>query len=73
MPAALDRLQKRIWGKLKGKINPQTKKQYTKSESWAIATTQFKKSGRELSFSVDENFEPEPFLLEQAIKQMEEE
>ena len=71
MPVALDNLQKKIWTRLKGKINPRTKKPYTESDSWAIATAQFTKSGRELSFSVDENFESEPFLLEQAIKEME--
>ena len=44
MPAALDKLKKKIWARLKGKTNPRTKKPYTESESWAIATAQFKKS-----------------------------
>jgi hypothetical protein len=72
MPVGLDKLRKEIWGNLKGKINPRTKKPYTESESWAIATAQWKKSGRQLSVSLDENYEPEEDLVENAIKQIEE-
>lgn len=43
MPVGLDRLQKKIWNRLKGKINPRTKKPYTESDAWAIATAAYKK------------------------------
>lgn len=72
MPVILDKLQKEIWAKLKGKINPRTKKPYTESDSWAIATTQFKKMGKNLSISLEESFESETELLFNAIKEMEE-
>lgn len=72
MPIGLDRLQEKIWAKLKGKINPRTRKPYTKSESWAIATAQWKKSGRQLTVCLDENYECEEDLLEKAIKELEE-
>lgn len=72
MPAGLDKLQKEIWSGLKGKINPRTKKPYTESEAWAIATTQWKKSGKSLSVGIDDDFESESDMLEGAIKEMEE-
>jgi len=72
MPVGLDNLQKEIWNKLKGKINPRTKKPYTESDAWAIATSQWKKSGRQLAFCLDENYEPEEDLLMNAIKELEE-
>ena len=43
MPKGLDVLKKKIWENLKGKINPRTKKPYTESEAWAIATSKWKK------------------------------
>jgi len=43
MPKGLDILKQKIWNKLKGKINPRTRKPYTESEAWAIATSQYKK------------------------------
>jgi len=49
MPKGLDQLKQKIWAKLKGKINPRTRKPYTESEAWAIATAQWKKMGRKLN------------------------
>ena len=48
MPIGLDKLKKKIWNELKGKINPRTKKMHTESEAWAIATSQWKRSGKSL-------------------------
>ena len=75
MPAGLDKLQKEIWNKLKGKTNPRTKKPYTESEAWAIATAQWKKSGKKLSVSSEEEEEEvdETDLLVDAISELEEE
>lgn len=72
MPEGLDELKSKIWSGLKGKTNPRTKKPYTESEAWAIATAQWKRSGKNLSVSMDENFESESELLKSAIKEMEE-
>ncbi len=70
MPAGLEELKKKIWAGLKGKTNPRTNKPYTESEAWAIATVQWKKSGKSLSgFDSEEPSE----LLTNAIKVMEEE
>ena len=68
MPEGLDKLQKEIWDGLKGKTNPRTNKPYTESDAWAIATAQWKKSGKSLS-GVD--LEDPSYLLENAIKEME--
>ena len=70
MPIGLDKLQNEVWSNLKGKINPRTKKPYTESEAWAIATDQWKKSGRQLSICGDENYEPEEDLVENAIDEL---
>jgi len=43
MPERFEKIRRKIWAGLKGKINPRTKKPYTESESYAIATTQYKK------------------------------
>ncbi len=59
MPAGLDKLKMRIWGRLKGKMNPRTKKQYTESEAWAIATSQFKSKNNDLN---DDDYVNELFL-----------
>ena len=49
MPKKLEQIRESISKKLKGKINPNTKKPYSDSEISAIATTQFKKTeGKEL-------------------------
>lgn len=64
MPAELDRLQKEIWARLKGKTNPRTKKPYTESDAWAIATAQFKK--KKMSYSESE-FPDEQELMNSAI------
>ena len=72
MPVRLELLKKKIWDKLKRKTNPRTKKPYTESEAWAIATSQWKKSGKNLYYGLDEEFESEPELLSNAIRKMEE-
>lgn len=72
MPKGLENLKKKIWGGLKGKMNPRTKKPYTESEAWAIATAQWKKSGKSLSFGVDD-LESESDIVQETIKNMEEE
>ena len=71
MPKKLEELKKKIWARLEGKTNPRTKKPYTESEAWAIATAQFKESGKNLSISL-EDFEEPSELLTNAIKIMEE-
>lgn len=71
MPAGLDKLQKKIWEGFKGKINPRTKKPYTESDVWAIATAQFKESGKNLSVGIDEDFESESEMVSNAVKNME--
>lgn len=71
MPAGLENMKRDIWSNLKGKINPRTKKNYTESEALAIATSQWKKSGKNLSVGVDDEFEPEQDMMSQAIKKME--
>jgi len=70
MPIGLENLKKKIWGELQSKINPRTKKKYTESEAWAIATAQWKRSDKSLSVGVDDDFESEPDMLENAIKEM---
>lgn len=70
MPVGLDKLKKKIWGGLKGKINPRTKKPYTESDAWAIATAQWKKSGKSLSVGIDDDFESESDMLQDAVKQL---
>jgi len=77
MPEALEKLKKKIWEKLKGKINPRTKKPYTESEAWAIATTVYKKSGGKLMqyptevISLKEDAFIEQELISQVIKELE--
>ena len=53
MPKKLDEIHSSIKSKLKGKVNPRTKKTYTESEIWAIAQAQYKKIK---SFSVFATF-----------------
>jgi len=48
MPKGLDVLQKKIWNRMRGKINPRTKKPFTESDAWAVAIAQWKKMGKEL-------------------------
>ncbi|MHA1827676.1 MAG: HK97 family phage prohead protease [Candidatus Heimdallarchaeaceae archaeon] len=44
MPAAFDRMVRRIWAAIKGKKNPRTGKPFTESDAYAIATAQWKKT-----------------------------
>ena len=67
MPAGLDKLKSEIWSKLKGKNNPRTNKPYTESDAWAIATAQWKKSGKSLSMPSDDEPTNEPELVCNAI------
>lgn len=67
MPKGLDDLRKSIWNGLKGKINPRTKKPYTESDAWGIATSQWKKSGKGLSVSIDEDVDSESEILSKII------
>ena len=73
MPAGLDNMKKSIWNEISGKTNPRTKKPYTESDAWAIATTQFKKSGKQLAYCEDENYVPEQDLLIGAVSKLEDE
>jgi len=43
MPKEFEEIRNTIQGSLKGKINPRTKKPYTDSEVYAIATNVYKK------------------------------
>jgi len=43
MPKELEKIRKEIWNSIKGKINPKTKKPYTESDSYAIATSVWKR------------------------------
>jgi len=67
MPKALDDLRKKIWSGMKGKINPRTKKPYTESDAWAVATSQFKK--RTMSYCESE-IENEMELMNDAIAEL---
>lgn len=68
MPKGLDNLQKKIWKEIQGKINPKTKKPYTESESWAIATARWKATGKTMSvFSEGSQQVSEPELVMKAI------
>lgn len=72
MPAGLDKLQKKIWENLEGKVNPRTKKPYTESDAWAIATARWKASGKSLSvFSDESQTVSESDMLYDAIKDLE--
>jgi len=52
MPKQLEEIRKKISSKLKGKINPRTRKPYTESEIWAISQEQYKRmSNKEWKFS----------------------
>lgn len=42
-PEKLESIKDSIWKKLQGKINPRTKKPYTESDAYAIATVTWKK------------------------------
>ena len=54
-------MRKKIATNLSGKTNPRTKKPYTESEIYAIATTQFKKSKKEIKVcSTNFEFKEEP-------------
>jgi len=50
MPKKLDEIHDAVARKLRGKINPRTKKKYTEAEIWAIARAQYEKLG-EKSFT----------------------
>ena len=50
MPEQLDKIHDAIKRKLKGKVNPRTKKPYTESEMWAIAQAQYKKKDENVFF-----------------------
>lgn len=72
MPAGLDKLKKKIWDNLKGKISPRTKKLYTESEAWAIATARWNALGKSLSvFSDEKQTVSESEMLYNAIEEME--
>lgn len=43
MPAAFDRMVRKIWKSIKGTKNPRTGKPFTESDAYAIATAQWKK------------------------------
>lgn len=71
MPKELEILKQKIWENLRGKINPRTRKKYTESESFAIATARLKDSPKQTEhLSGHENEEPKE-LLTHAIKEME--
>ncbi len=58
MPKKLEELRKKISANLKGKTNPKTKKPYTESEIYAIATEQHKKTeGKENKISFYEKIQ----------------
>lgn len=44
MPEKFDRMVTKIWNRLRGKTNPRTHKKYTKSDAYAIAVSQWKKT-----------------------------
>lgn len=44
MPAAFDNMVSKIWAGMLGKKNPKTGKPFTKSDAYAVATSQWKKS-----------------------------
>jgi len=48
MPKILEEYKKSIWKSIKGKINPRTKKPYTESEAYAIATDTYNKKYKEV-------------------------
>lgn len=52
MPEELENIRKSVWDRIKGKTNPKTKKPYTESDAWAIATAQYKK--KRISYGEDE-------------------
>jgi hypothetical protein len=43
LPEKLESIRESIAKKLRGKINPRTKKTYTEDDFWAIATATYKK------------------------------
>jgi hypothetical protein len=71
MPKGLDILKQKIWENLRGKINPRTRKRYTESEAWAIATARWKKSGKELAAPEGLEHEEPQDLVVNTIKEME--
>ncbi|MHA1868759.1 MAG: HK97 family phage prohead protease [Candidatus Heimdallarchaeaceae archaeon] len=44
MPAAFDRMVRKIWAAIKGKKNPRTGKLFTESDAYAIAVAQWKRT-----------------------------
>ena len=50
MPEKLDEIHDAVVRRLKGKVNPRTKKPYTESEIWAIAQAQYKKKDADIFF-----------------------
>ena len=44
MPKEFDKMVEKIWSGLRGKINPRTRKPFTRSDAYAIATSRWKKS-----------------------------
>ncbi len=43
MPIEMERIKDEIWRSIKDKINPRTKKSYTESDAYAIATDAYNK------------------------------
>ena len=72
MPKEFDILREKIWENLRGKINPRTRKKYTESESFAIATARWKKSGRQLATPEGVEFDEPRDILSDFIKSVEE-
>jgi len=71
MPQELDKLKDAIWDNLRGKINPRTRKKYTESEAFAIATARLKDSKQESSDTAEFEQDEPSELLSNAIREME--
>ena len=71
IPKELDELKQKIWDNLRGKVNPRTRKKYTESEAWAIATDRFNKSDKKLSTPEGIDLEEPSELLSNVIKDLE--
>lgn len=72
MPAELEKLKNAIWDNLRGKINPRTRKKYTESEAFAIATARMKDSPKQTEHLAGHEEEEPKELLAHAIREMEE-
>ena len=72
MPKEFDILREKIWENLRGKINPRTRKKYTESESFAIATARFKASGKKLAVPEGIDYDEPIDILSDFINSMEE-